>query len=97
MTYIAIVDLRLKPDDLEGAGAAVTSLLEGTRGFDGNKGVDVLIDEADPTHWMFVETWESAEHSAAYSAWRAGEGKNGALAPFVAGPPTPSKYRVSGY
>lgn len=97
MSYTAIVDLRLKPDDLAGAGAAVKELLEGTRTFEGNQGVEVLVDEADPTHWLLVEHWASADANAAYSAWRAGEGKNTALGPYLAGAPTPSKYRVSEY
>lgn len=95
MSYTAIVDLRLKPEDVEGAGAAVRELLEATRSLDGNQGVDVLIDEAAPAHWLLVESWASAEHSAAYSAWRAGEGRSVVLRPYLAAPPSPSKSRVA--
>lgn len=94
MAFKSIVDLKLKPDTLDQARKALGGILNETRAFDGCLRVEVLIDESDPSHWTMVEDWASAEHSAAYSAWRAGEGKTVGLGPFLAAPPVPTKYTV---
>jgi len=47
----------------------------GARGdpaFDGNLGVEVRVDEGDRTHWLILESWQSAAHDAAYREFRAG-------------------------
>ena len=70
MTITAYLDIRIKPESLDGAPALITEVLTATRAFNGNLGVEVLIDEADPTHMVLVETWESPQHDAAYRDWR---------------------------
>jgi quinol monooxygenase YgiN len=70
MNITANLEIRIKPESLAGAAALISDVLKATRAFDGNLGVEVLIDQADPTHMILVETWESIQHDAAYRDWR---------------------------
>lgn len=92
MTIIATLDLTFKPESLDDARVVLRRVLAETRAFDGCLGVDVLIDEADPAHWVAYETWESAEHDAAYREFRAGVGKITDLGPLLAGAPSLTKF-----
>lgn len=95
MTMIAILELRLKSDDVEKSHAAVRETLVDTRKFPGCLAVDVLIDREDPAHLVLVEKWESAEHDQAYRDWRAGDGAPVALIEVLAGPPELSTFELS--
>jgi quinol monooxygenase YgiN len=92
MTITAVLEISLKPDVLAEARTVVHRILEETRAFDGCLGVEVLVDQADETHWSLVERWESDAHDAAYRAYRAGEGAITDLAPLLAGRPVLTKY-----
>jgi quinol monooxygenase YgiN len=74
MSTIALLELRLKPEDLEAGMRVLEEVLVATRGFAGNEGVEVLVDTADPAHVVVHEKWASLEADGAYRAWRAGEG-----------------------
>ena len=92
MAITAFLELRLKPEALnQGLHAELHSILSDTRAFEGCLGVEVLIDTADPTHLVAVETWASEEHDAAYRAWRAGDGQTN-LASFLVSPPVLTKF-----
>jgi quinol monooxygenase YgiN len=91
----SIVTLRLKPESIAQAEQAVRESLELARGFFGNLGIDVLVDQSDETRWLLVERWESEEADAAYRAYRAENGVKSALGPLLAGPPEVHKYDVS--
>ncbi|KAA1380081.1 putative quinol monooxygenase [Aeromicrobium fastidiosum] len=87
MTIIATLDLRFDPARLDEARALMHGVLDDTRAFDGNLGVDVLVDVNDPAHWVAYETWESPEHDAAYREFRAGPGAVAAMPPLLAAAP----------
>jgi quinol monooxygenase YgiN len=92
MAITALLELRVKPETLDqGLHAELHAILSDTRAFEGCLGVDVLIDTADPTHFVVVESWESEEHDAAYRAWRAGDGQSN-LGSFLAAPPVLTKF-----
>lgn len=76
MSTTALLELRLKPEDLDSGMRVLNDILVATRGFAGNEGVEVLVDTADPAHVIVHETWASLEADSAYRAWRAGEGAN---------------------
>jgi quinol monooxygenase YgiN len=83
----ALLELQLKPDDLEKSYQVLKEILTDTRAFDGCLGVDVLIDNADPAHLVVHETWASVEQDNAYRAWRAGQADS-PLGALLAGAPT---------
>jgi quinol monooxygenase YgiN len=74
MSVTAILDLQFKPDRVDDALALVRRILVDTRAFDGCESVTVVQDQTDPAHILAIEIWASAEHDAAYRAWRAGDG-----------------------
>ncbi len=87
MAITATLELRFKPELLDDARTVLKRVLEETRAFDGNLGVDVLVDADDPSHWVAYETWESKEHDDAYRAFRAGPGAITDLGPLLADRP----------
>ena len=88
MTITSVLDLRVTPESIAEAPAILAEVLTATRAFDGNLGVDVLVDTADPAHFIAVERWESLAHDDAYRAWRATPEGASALGSILAGPPT---------
>jgi quinol monooxygenase YgiN len=71
MPITALLDLHVRPDAVAEAPAIIHQVLEATRGFEGNLGVDVLLDTEDETRFLLVEKWASLEADEAYRAWRA--------------------------
>jgi quinol monooxygenase YgiN len=92
MTVTAFLDINIKPESLAGAPAAISQVLVATRAFPGNLGVDVVIDVADPAHFVLVEHWNSIDDDDAYRAFRATpEGASG-LGELLSGPPKLTKF-----
>ncbi len=94
MAIIATLELRLKPELLDEAREVLGRALAETRAFDGNLGVEVLVDADDPAHWIAHERRESREHDTAYREFRAGPGAITDLPPLLAGRPVLTWFRV---
>ncbi|MFJ6095371.1 putative quinol monooxygenase [Williamsia muralis] len=94
MSLTALLEVTFKPEALSDAKELMTKVLADTRAFDGCESVDVLVDSADPNHWMIVERWESEKHDAAYREFRAGPGAISELGPLLAGAPGLTKYET---
>ena len=92
MAIIATLDLRFDPTKLDDARTVINRVLTETRAFDGNLGVEVLVDTADTAHFVAVETWESIAHDDAYRAWRATPEGASALGSILAGAPTLTRF-----
>jgi|SRR5271163_4015898 len=92
MPVTVLLELRLKPEAVPGARDLMRRTLEVTRAFDGNLGVDVLVDEDDETHWIIYELWDTVEHDEAYRSFRAGEGRVVELPPLLAAPSVKTRY-----
>jgi quinol monooxygenase YgiN len=92
MAVTALLDLHLRADKVADAPAVIAAVLADTRAFDGNLGLEVLEDVADPTHLTVVEHWGSIEQDDAYRAWRATPDGASALGELLAGPPTLWRY-----
>jgi len=88
MAVTAFLDLRLRADKVAEAPAVIAAVLKDTRAFDGNLGLEVLEDVADPTHVTIVEHWGSLEQDDAYRAWRATPEGASNLGDVLAGPPS---------
>jgi quinol monooxygenase YgiN len=94
MTYIATLDLRFDPSRLDDARGAINQVLAEARAFEGCLGAGVLVDANDPGHWIGYETWESAEHDAAFREFRAGQAKTVDLGPLLAAAPVLTWFTV---
>jgi quinol monooxygenase YgiN len=92
MAVTSLLDMNIAPASLPEAPAIIAQVLTATRAFDGNLGVEVLVDTADPAHFVAVETWESIAHDDAYRAWRATPEGASALGSILAGAPTLTRF-----
>ncbi|TIH40600.1 putative quinol monooxygenase [Subtercola vilae] len=88
MPTTALLDLTIKPEALGGAHAAISTVLEATRAFEGNLGVDVVVDVNDPAHILLIEHWASIEADEAYRAWRETDEGKSDLGSLLAAAPT---------
>jgi quinol monooxygenase YgiN len=95
VTVTVLLELKFKPESLAEGTEVFRRELVATRGFDGNLVTDVLVDEADPNHWVIYEVWESVEADEAYRAFRAGDGKITDLPPLLAAPPVKTRFSTS--
>ena len=88
MSMKVFLEAQLRPDAGAEAEDAIRETLAQTAAFSGNEGLEVLVDDADPTKVVVVETWATAGDHDAYVAWRATpEGAAAALGKVLAGPP----------
>jgi quinol monooxygenase YgiN len=92
MPVTSLLDMHIAPASLAHAPAIIADVLTATRAFEGNLGVEVLLDIADPAHFVAVETWESIAHDDAYRAWRATPEGASALGSILAGAPILTRF-----
>ena len=94
MAVTALLDLKLRVDKVDDAPAVIAAVLSQTRAFEGNEGLEVLVDVTDPTHLTVVEHWASIERDEAYRAWRATPEGGSNLGDLLAAAPTLTKYET---
>jgi quinol monooxygenase YgiN len=94
MAVTALLDLHLREDALADAPAVIAAVLSDTRAFDGNLGIEVLQDVADPTHLTVVEHWSSMTHDDAYRAWRATPDGASKLGEILAAPGSLTRFET---
>ena len=92
MSVTVLLELKFKPESVGAGRELMGRTLATTRAFDGNLRTDVWVDEADETHWIIYEVWDTVAHDEAYRAFRAGEGKVVELPPLLAAPPAKTRY-----
>ncbi|MCW2778174.1 MAG: hypothetical protein JWN17_1899 [Frankiales bacterium] len=95
MTITALLELTLTAAAVADAPRVLTETLTATRAFEGNEGVEVLHDVADPTHVVVVERWASLAHDDAYRAWRATPEGASELGTLLAEPPRLTRWEPS--
>jgi quinol monooxygenase YgiN len=92
MTITSLLDVQVKPDQTAAAASVIHDTLQATRAFAGCLGVDVVIDVADPAHFLLIERWESLDADDAYRAWRATPDGKSSLGSILAGPPSLTRF-----
>jgi quinol monooxygenase YgiN len=92
MAITALLHLRVRPDALDAAPAVIAAVLAQTRAFEGNLGVEVVEDVAEPGHFVAIEHWDTIEHDDAYRAWRATPAGASDLGSLVSEAPTLGRY-----
>ena len=95
MPITVILELRLKPEAVPAARDLMRRTLQVTRAFEGNLGIEVLVDQDDEAHWVIYELWDTVEHDEAYRRFRAGEGKVTELPPLLAAPSVKTRYATA--
>ena len=94
MGITALLDLHIREDRLADASEVIAATLKDTRAFDGNLGLEVLVDVADPAHVTIVEHWQSLAHDDAYRAWRATPEGASSLGDIIDRAPTLVRYET---
>ncbi|GAB3141661.1 putative quinol monooxygenase [Marisediminicola antarctica] len=69
MTALAHLDLRLDPTVLDTVPTVLNEVLAATRAWPGIEGLEVINDDANPSH-VVVELWTTTTDHDAYAAWR---------------------------
>ena len=95
MTTTVLLDLKFKPEALSEAQTVFRRILIDTRAFDGNLGIDVLIDADDDTHWVLYQSWATPEQEEAYHHFRQGAGQVPEMPDLIAAPPVKTIYSTS--
>jgi quinol monooxygenase YgiN len=87
MTTTVLLEIALRPDALDTAPEVIRQTLVATAAAEGNEGLEVIVDDADPTRVIIVEKWRTTADHSAYLAWRqTPEGAN-ELGSVLSGPP----------
>jgi quinol monooxygenase YgiN len=94
MAVTATLELHLRAEKLDDAPAVLEATLAQTRAFEGNEGIEVLVDVDDPAHITVIEHWASIERDDAYRAWRATPEGASRLGEVLAGAPTLTRYET---
>lgn len=94
MSVRVFLEVQVTPDDLDRAHNAVRNTLVDTRAFPGCLGVEVLIDESDPSRLLVFETWESFAAHDAYTHYRANDNPATELRSVVVAAPTTRRFTV---
>ena len=87
MSTVALVELHVKPEGVEGVKAGLKKLLVETRAYDGCQSVDVYNDLDNKGTLVLYEKWDSPGHHKKYMAWRQETGALAQLATALTGPP----------
>lgn len=86
MSTTVFLEVTLAPDAPRVEEIIRTTLAQ-TRAFEGNEGLEVLIDAADPRQLVVVERWATTDHHTAYAAWRRTPEGASELGTILAAPP----------
>jgi quinol monooxygenase YgiN len=96
MSITALLELQVKPDALATAPNVIHESLSATRAFAGCLGVEVVVDVADPAHFVVIEKWESLDADTAYRTWRATPEGGSNLGSILAAPPILTRLAADG-
>ena len=85
MSVLVLLEVSLKPENVEDFTDFMKNELHHTRGSDGCNGLTVHKNQDDPTNLVIVEDWDSRQQFEKYLAWRTERGDMEKLAPLLAG------------
>jgi len=70
MACTVLLEIRLKPEFVDGMAEGFKALFPDTRSYDGCIGLYASQNLDDPQNFVIVEVWESREKYEKYFAWR---------------------------
>ena len=95
MTAIVHFEVQFNPDYVADAAKYLAETLTATRAWPGNRGIEALVDDADPCHILVVETWATTQDHDDYAAWRATPEGRSALHEVLAAKPSKQVYSTT--
>jgi quinol monooxygenase YgiN len=78
-------ELHVRDGEVDEAKRLLTTIIPGTRSFEGCEGVEVLQDQDDPSTLVLVEQWASRDDHGRYAKWRTEQGDMKPVAALLEG------------
>ena len=69
MSVTVVVDLAVKPEEVEGLISVIKEILSGTREYEGNQAVELYRNQDDRNNLILIERWDSRQQCEKYVAW----------------------------
>jgi hypothetical protein len=77
MSVLVLIDLKAKPDSVNELRAFLNPAQ--IRAYEGNEGVELTVNQDDPSNVLLAEHWATHEAYEAYRAWRVESGDQATL------------------
>ena len=88
MSVLVLLEVSLKPENVNDFTNFMKNELQHTRGFDGCNGLTVHNNQDDSNNIVIVEDWDSRQQYEKYLAWRTERGDLEKLAAWLTGEPS---------
>ena len=88
MSTMVILELKVKPDAVQGLKEMLKAVLPDTRKYAGCQGVTFYSKQDEPTTIVAVEQWDTKAAYEKYLAWRTETGLMDKLGAALSGPPS---------
>ena len=88
MTVRVILELQVKPDQVEALKELLKEALPDSRAFDGCLKLEVIQNQDNPTNILVLQAWQTKEHQQRYSKWRYETGFLDKMGAFLAARPS---------
>ena len=88
MSVLVLLEMKMKPENVDDLTDFLKSELHATRGFDGCNGLTFHRNQDDPNTMIAVEDWDSRQQYEKYLAWRTDRGDFEKLTGWMEGDPS---------
>jgi quinol monooxygenase YgiN len=88
MSVLTLVEVNVKPECVNEFKAYMVEIFPGTRAFKGCRGIQLQVNQDEPTNMIAVEEWETREDHQKYATWRAETGSVDRIMSMANGPLT---------
>lgn len=88
MAIMVLLEGKAKPESVDRLKAALSDVFEGTRQYEGCRGITAYSNVDDALTVVFVEYWDSRAHHERYMAYRTETGVIAELVGMLEAPPS---------
>jgi quinol monooxygenase YgiN len=86
MSVQTLVEVNVKPESVNEFKSFLKDAFPDTRAFKGCLGIELQINQDEPTNMIAVEEWETREDHQKYAAWRTETGFLERISSMLSGP-----------
>ncbi|MEM7468403.1 MAG: antibiotic biosynthesis monooxygenase family protein [Pseudomonadota bacterium] len=94
MTIIVVLDIPATAETRDAIYTTLSEALVETRRFDGNEGLELLINQEDDANIVVYERWQSREHYDRYLAFRQESGFSAKFRAMIPGTVVVRKFDI---
>lgn len=96
MAVVVTLEAKSQPDKAGDLVEFLERILPDTRAYAGCLGLQLVVDQDDPTRMVVLERWETRKHYETYLQWREDSGTLAQVAPLLAAPPAIRFHNIAG-